>query len=53
MNSMCLRELKQQLVDGSSVGFKNFSLMISSDDNTGTLKIFIWKMSHFPYICVE
>ena len=32
---MRLRELKQQLIDGSIVGFKNFSLIISSSENHG------------------
>ena len=33
-SSLRLRELKQQLIDGGSVGFKNFSLIISSSENT-------------------
>ena len=35
MRSVRVRELKQMLIDGGIVGFKNFSLIISSSDNAG------------------
>ena len=37
LNSVRVRELKQQLIDGNSVGFSfnNFTLIISADDNDG------------------
>ena len=34
-SSVRVRELKQQLIDGDRVGFKNFSLSFSADDNDG------------------
>ena len=37
LNSVCVCELKQQLIDGGSVGFmlEEFTLMIPADDNAG------------------
>ena len=34
-SSMRVHELKQKLIDGNIVGFKNFSLIISADDHDG------------------
>ena len=52
-NSVRVRDLKQQLIDGGTFGFKNFSLSVCVDDNDGITEIISLEDESFHYIYVE